>query len=279
MEVVRTIFRGGCLPLCIIFILLSPIAANGEQRSSEAQQKAQRLWEQAIAARGGREQLYRANSLVISYQETVRNFLGIAVHRGRVEQLYVFPNRTWGWDDGLPPPFRLTVRMLDIERDFACTMYAGVSSPICGGARALFSASRERIDQVQYLYLMETRWVRPAPVSVRRDSIGLRAVDVLRTELGNKQIDYYLDRETHLPRRVAIYYNNDTRPTLTLDFSDYINIGGIQMPSKQKNGRISFQINPAFNESIFTHPPSIEAGPEAWRVSSAVIPPRPQSNF
>jgi hypothetical protein len=31
----------------------------------------------------------------MSYQETVRNSLGLTAHRGIVERLYVFPGKSW----------------------------------------------------------------------------------------------------------------------------------------------------------------------------------------
>jgi hypothetical protein len=83
-------------------------------QESQRSKDARALWEKAIIAKGGRDQLYTVNSFVLSYQETVRNFLGIAVHRGFVERLYVFPDKSWGWDDGLPPPFRLSIRSVDL---------------------------------------------------------------------------------------------------------------------------------------------------------------------
>src|SRR4051812_14539167 len=107
--------------LWLFLIFLLPVSAIGNKaQESQSSQQAKALWEQAIAAKGGREQLYRVNSLIMSFQETVRNFLDIAVHRGMVERLYVFPNKSWGWDDGLPPPFRLSVGLLDLERNLRC---------------------------------------------------------------------------------------------------------------------------------------------------------------
>ena len=77
----------------LIFCLLFPVAATEAQEAEQAKI----LWEQAIAAKGGREQLHQVTNLVVSYRETVRNFLDFAVHRGDVERLYVFPNKSWSW--------------------------------------------------------------------------------------------------------------------------------------------------------------------------------------
>ena len=249
--------------LLLIFFLAFPAAAEAQDA-----EQAKILWEQAIAAKGGREQLHQVTNLVMSYHETVRNFLGIAVHRGDVERLYVFPNKSWSWDDGLPPPFRLSTGWLDVEQNRRCTTYAGNSAPVCGPAKQKNSPAGEGITQVQYMYLMETRWVKPTPISVTKDNIGRKQVDVLHTRFENKRIDYFLNRKTHLPARVAVFYNDSDRATLMFDFSDYVTVSGIQMPGRQKRGKINFQINAPYDESIFTRSPSLEAGPKAWQRSN-----------
>ena len=253
------------LTLFISLFVTASLCGDTVQESQRARD-AKALWEKAIIAKGGREQLYSVNSLVLSYRDTVRNFLGIAVHRGIVERLYVFPDKSWGWDDGLPPPFRLSVRSVDLERNVRCYVYSG-TAPVCGVARQTGSPSEdEGILQAQYLYLMETRWVRPIPLDVTKS--GSKEFDVLHTRLGDKRIDYFLDRKTHLPMRVAVFYGSGDKPTLTVEFSEYVSVAAIQMPGKQKKGRISFQINPPYDKDIFTRLPSLTAGPHAWQEGS-----------
>jgi hypothetical protein len=249
----------------LIIFSLPPSAFALDAQESQGAQQAKELWEQAIAAKGGRDQLYKVNSLLMSYTETTRNFLGIVVHRGLVERIYVFPGKVWGWDDGLPPPFHLSVGMLNVGLNLRCTIYAGASKPVCGPAQQGISPPDAGISQMQYLYLMETRWVKPVPLGVTRDSIGLKKVDLLHTRFGNEKVDYYLDRKTHLPLRVAVFYGGSRQATLKIDLSEYVMVDGVQMPTKQKSGKISFQINPPYDEDIFTRPPSIELGPHAWQ--------------
>jgi len=256
------------LTLFISLFLAASFCEDAFQESQRARD-ARALWEQAIIAKGGRDQLYRVNSLVLSYRETVRNFLGIAVHSGIVERLYVFPDKSWGWDDGLPPPFRLSIQSVDLERNVRCHVYAG-TTPVCGVARKTGSPSEdEGIVQAQYLYLMETRWVRPVPLDVTKSESKF---DVLHTRLGDKRIDYFLNRKTHLPMRVAVFYGSSGKPTLTVEFSKYLRVGTIQMPGKQKRGSISFQINPPYDEAIFTRLPSLTTGPHAWQRGLTPIP-------
>ena len=253
------------LAFWVVVLTAAPSLIIAAERHESERQEALMLWEQLIAAKGGRESLYRIDSLAMSYEETVRNFLGLVVHRGPVERLYAFPYKSWEWDDGLPPPFRRTVRLLNIEKNLRCFLYSGVPGPKCGPVAQSISPADEGISQVQYLYLMETKWVKPIPIKITKDRIGLKGVDVLHTRFQNKRIDYFLDRKTHLPIRIAVFYGRDDRATLSVDISDYVNVSGIKMPTKQKKGTIQFQINPEFDNEIFNVPPTLEKGPYGWR--------------
>jgi hypothetical protein len=260
----RSSRRRFTLCLCLLF-LSAAFEGAAVAQESQGERRAKELWEQAVAAKGGRERLYGVSSLSMSYEETVRNFLGVVVHRGHVERLYVFPDKSWAWDDGLPPPFRLSVGLLDIERDVRCTLYAGAAAPTCGPAKQSASPPDEGLTQAQYLYLLETRWVKPRPVSVSEGSLGLKKVDVLHTRFQNKRVDYFLDRRSHLPLRVEVFYGASERATLTAEFSEYAAVAGVLMPGKQKKTRLTFQLNPPYDEGVFKRPPSIEAGPKAWQ--------------
>lgn len=265
MNFLRAVFARHAL--CLLFIIFLPAAAAAQsERNSQDTQRAEELWEQAVAAKGGREQLYKVNSLLISYRDTVRNFLGVVVHRGDFEALYAFPDKSWTWDDALPPPFTLSVSSLDVSRNRRCRISEGAPTPTCGAAEHPASPADEGLAQTQYLYLLETRWVKPTPVGVGGGRIGLKKVDVLHTRFREKRIDYFLDRKTHLPLRVSVFHGTSERATFSFDFSEYASVGGVMMPGKQKIGHINFQINPPYDESVFTRPPSLEAGPHAWRL-------------
>lgn len=259
--------RGRNVAVCLVWIgailsLWQPHSVAAHQKHHNREQ-AQKLWDDAINAKGGRDRLHEVNSLLIWFEETSRNFLGIAVHHGHVERLFVFPGKLWSWDDGLPPPFRLTVGVMDLDRDFGCRVHDASKPPMCGNARQL--GSREGIDEAQYLYLMETNWIKPIPIIVRKGRIGLKRVDVLETQLEDKRILYFLNRKTHLPQRVTVFTGKNKHARLSLDFSEYVSVNGIQMPSKQKRGRLNFILNPQYDEAIFSRPPLISAGPKAWQ--------------
>jgi hypothetical protein len=262
MNSLRPVFARHAFRL--LFILLLPAAASAQD--SRDARRAEALWEQAVAAKGGRGRLYEVGSLLISYRDTARNFLGVVVHRGDFEALHVFPDRIWTWDDALPPPFKLTVGWLDLGRNRRCVLYEGAAAPACAAAERPGPPADEGLVQTQYLYLLETRWVKPTPVGVGAGRVGLKKVDVLHARFRDRRIDYFLDRETRLPLRVSVFRGTGARATLSLDFSEYASVGGVMLPGRQGRGRIDFQINPPYDESVFTRPPSLEAGPHAWRL-------------
>ena len=265
MNSLHAAFSKHALHLLLILCLPAAAAAQGAQNTQD-ERRAEELWEQAVAAKGGREQLQKVESLLIYYTDTTRNFLGVVVHRGDAETLYAFPDRMWSWDDALPPPFTLSVGWIDVSRNKRCHISKGSGAVTCGPARNVRSPGDEGLVRVQYLYLLETRWVKPAPVGVSEGRIGLKKVDVLQTRFRETRIDYFLDRKTHLPLRVTVTEDPRQRTPVTYDFSEYVNVGGVLMPGKQERGRINFQINPPYDESVFTRPPTLEAGPHAWRL-------------
>ena len=264
MNSLRAVFSRHALRL--LFILCLPAAAAAQTAPTSADTRlAEELWEKAVAAKGGREQLHKVGSLLISYRATWRNFLGVVAHRGDVETLYVFPDKMWSWDDDLPPPFSLNVRWVDLGRNRACTLYKDTPAPQCHKAERPDGPGDGELVRAQYLYLLETRWVKPTPVGVSEGRIGLKKVDVLQTRFREKRIDYFLDRKTHLPLRVAVTDDPRQRTPVTFDLSEYTNVGGVMMPGKVKGVRVNFQLNPSYDESVFTRPPALEAGPHAWR--------------
>ena len=117
--------------------------------------------------------------------------------------------------------------------------------------------------------MLETKWVKPIPFNVSVERIGFKKVDVVHIRFKDKRISYWLDRKTHLPFRVALYYGTSEKPRLKFEFSNYANVAGIQMPQKQNRGRISFALNPDYDDQIFKLL-SRPSGPKAWRRTNAV---------
>lgn len=69
------------------------------------------------------------------------------------------------------------------------------------------------LRKAQLLYLLETRWLKPLPSSVTHGHVGRRTVDVLQTLVDGERVNFYLDRETHLPLKVAYVSSRGRRST------------------------------------------------------------------
>lgn len=252
-------------------------AINRVKPQESTQQEASRIWEQAIAAKGGRERLCAVQNLVIS---TVGNYTTSSgkANTVRTEALFVFPNKGWSWVDFRPDVFGLTVEMFNFDSN---THYL-INSDNPPPARQTIPPTETSTSQTHGLlaYLLETKWVKPELLSAKTDRFGLHTVDVVRTMLRdnvegfvpeNKYIDFAFDRQTHLPIRVSYYHKRGDEEVLDVaeNLSDYTEVSGIKVPQKSgvdgRVDKIRIQINVKYNEEIFTNPPSVAAGPEAWR--------------
>jgi hypothetical protein len=242
--------------------------ADGIERQEDRQQEAQRIWEQAIVAKGGRERLDAVQNLVIS---TIGNYTAGSgkANTVRTEALFVLPNKVWIWSDYRSDVFGLTVEMLNFDSNTRYFINSDNPTP-----RPLAIPSNEKSEARIHgilSYLLETKWLKPVLIRVSTARIGRRSVDVVQTTVGDKRVDFALDRETHLPMRVSYYHTRGGESVLDVaeDLSDYTETSGIKVPQSRRVGdsldKVRIQINVAYNQDIFSKPPSIAAGPAAWR--------------
>jgi len=262
------------LSLCALFSalgLVSIYAMNAAKPQSSAhtqapradtQAEAQRLWELAIAAKGGRERLYAVRNMIISTN-------GSKYHS---VELHVFPNKFWRWT-GEPEPFGQSANMYNLEQRVAYTSDSGRP----GAAAVKLHESNlggghiELVD-AQLLYLMETRWVKPTLVGVSSGEVDGHRADVVRTRFEGRTVDFYLDRGTHLPLKVALVDESNGKEYMYETLSDYATIDGIKLPLKvdtRGSGNLpnTYQLNVEYDEQLFERPPSALSGPDAWRLN------------
>jgi hypothetical protein len=230
-------------------------AAQGTPGQASSAQEARRLWELALAAKGGRERL-----------RSVRNMLVMSRGTGHVD-LYAFPGKVWMWMDDRPSPLGVSVEMHNLEKDLSYLSYPNdPESPRRLGKSGQGSVP---LRDAQLYFLLETQWLKPTLVGVTGGNVGRRKADVVQTLVNGARVEFYLDRETHLPLRVS-FPAADPRGTYYVDFSDYAPVDGIQMPrqvsymgSDPLPTRLQFNV--AYDEAVFERPPTVAAGPEAWR--------------
>lgn len=262
LQLIVTLFCLACTFL--------PAAAQVKSQPEESWQRARDLWEKAIEAKGGREQLYKVSNIAISTRTRYQKSL-LRTGELQHEQFCVIPHKCWFWtDERAISPVGLSVQTIDRENDLGYLTYPNdPESP-----RKLVGVTPFRRSLVllpQLFYLMETPWLKPKPVKARTEWVGLKKVDVVEVLFEYDRFYFYLDRKTHLPVRVVMPYvlKKGTEVQRVYTFDDYVNVGGIKLPRKVNwegwQQRISFEVNAAYDEETFERPPKIERGPDAWR--------------
>ncbi|HEX8457796.1 MAG TPA: hypothetical protein VF656_10905 [Pyrinomonadaceae bacterium] len=238
-----------------------------------SRQEAEKLWEQAVLAKGGRDKLHAVSNMLASSRLNGTKYL-VKPFTLRYEHFFVFPVRSWTWVDeresGLEG-FDIKVQMLDLERNLTYLTYpkdpeSPRVSQLCPDCTDL----RYSILRAQLRYLMESRWVRPVPLSASKERRGFRQVDLVRTLVNGERVDFVLDGKSHLPLEFSHYDNfGGVESIHTESMSDYVEVAGIKVPKKITERRfryhVEYLINVPYDESLFEHPPTIEAGSEAWK--------------
>ena len=85
--------------LTLVVVMRADVPASQTKpiASDSSREEAERLWEQAIAAKGWRERLYSISNLQLSVRD--RQWWGFRRVPYDIEALYVFPGKLWAWSD------------------------------------------------------------------------------------------------------------------------------------------------------------------------------------
>lgn len=269
----RFIFTALLLFLTLLVVMRAHVSAGQTKpgASQNSREEAERLWEQAIAAKGGRERLYSISNLQLSVRD--KQWWWFRRVPYEIEALYVFPGKSWEWTDQTGTIFGFIIRMRNYDQGihFAYLDHGKGGSVSPSKDQAIYRGGMSAIINAQLNYLMETRWVNPTPVSVARGKVGGHAVDIVRTVVrgypkGEETVSFALDRKSHLPRQV-IYHTVSFGKEYSggVSLSDYAAINGVQMPGKVGRDRTIYQFNVDYNQQIFERAPSREAGIDAWK--------------
>ena len=264
--------------LMVAVLLLTTNFASAQPPTTldDNKQEAQRLWALAIAAKGGRDRLYAVKNLQLSIREKV--WYGLKRISYITEDLYVFPGKYWQWNDQRGSVFGLSVQMYNQERDIDLwytdrgdgSGHLARPTDLVHGKAPLI-----RLYDVQLRYFMETKWVRPIPVSVQDAKVDGKAVRMVQTivkgyptkdKTDEIRIGFALDQKTYLPVEIIYYHRAVSGREFTgkVRLSDYVDVSGIKMPSKVKGLKSSYQINVEYDEQIFVRDPNVAAGIQQW---------------
>lgn len=254
-------------------VAVGPTAAVGftqaPARETSQSNLAEQIWEQAIAAKGGREELHGVRNFFISARGEYRTST-FKRNQVRQEVLYVLPDKFWSWTDYRPDVFGLRIQMYNYEKSTKYTLSEGEPNR---QLEPIDEMDRKTRDVLWSLlpYLPETKWLKPVLVGATAGRVGRQTVDIVETTVNGKRVDFAFDRTTHLPTRVS-YYRTVTNKTYvtTIDLADYVEVGGLKLPQSVRfedgtRDKKSYQLNVGYKEDIFTKPTRIEAGPDAWK--------------
>lgn len=223
------------------------------------------IWEKMVVAKGGREALHSIQSIVLSSE--TRGWHGLRQHRRSETLVFIGPGRWWSWAKGMGRVFGTVVIRYDSGRGFQeftsdRSMGSGYKRPsppeesIAGVGTTLLS------------YLLETRWMKPAPVNcaVSDGQVSVRARWL------DRELEFFADDKSYLVREVI--WRGKYRST-TLVFRDYRLVSGLQLPRRQVNmdepgwkpqAELVFEVNPKIDPAIFNSPINARKGREQWRV-------------
>jgi hypothetical protein len=254
--------------LAILLIANSPLLtrAGGEGLARErTQAHAQQLWEQAIAAKGGRERLRRITSLYIAAE------LGGGF---RKYMFSIFPNYRFEYSNWAARE-RTDLTICNEKLDRCWWQLNGDSA----------KPRKTNEDDIylnllpQFIFLMESSDLRPIPVRSRKGWNGLDRMDIVEADANGWRLDYYLNSKTHLPIKVVLpngpvsHAKGEMNQEVSL--SDYTEVDGLMLPRSVKyafttnpvkrSDRLTFEINPAYDPQIFEQSPTQKLGPEDWR--------------
>ncbi len=254
-----------------VFILTQSSAFSFQATTDNSSRaEAERMWELMIQAKGGRERLHSVANLQRSERE--KYLWWFKVITINYEGLFVFPNKSWEWDDQRGTVFGFRIHLHNFEKDFHRSYTDVGEGP---SIVPILEPSRRNFTTLQLELLAETKWVRPVPYSVRSEELNGKKVDIVETnvrDLPEDKVEFALDRKTHLPVRVAYFWTRNNRQfSGGVDLKDYVDVDGIKMPSKVGRIKATYKLNVEYNPQIFELIPSREAGMDAWRKNQIFV--------
>ncbi|MGE0133174.1 MAG: HEAT repeat domain-containing protein [Blastocatellales bacterium] len=269
----------------LMMLLGAAFAAQGQspRSSDDSVARAKELWELAVAAKGGREALYKVTSIA-----EIRRPDGSHV------RFVVLPDKYFSFYDMRPSIFGKSIELYNYESGFGYRTFTRDKRKVYQDIRTDPDFKTIKGRHVYLLYpqlylLLETRWMQPKPLSASKARVNGKSadrVDVLIEGYSMPQrFAVFLDEKTHLPVRIALCRNVDTDEiTDVCCFSNlrgYTEIAGVKIPLESTGQRDStwdrkqIEINAEYDPQFFDRPPDHNAGGLQWRKAGAKPAPTP----
>jgi len=263
----------------LIICLCSVTSIASSPSDTQQLSHAQRVWEEAILAKGGRERLESVRSIFISSRS--KYWHGMKRYGVFTEELNVFPGKMWLWQDYRSDVFGLTVELYDFDKGIKYITSSDVPPP---EPRAIEPTETVLSQTCGLLgYLMETKWLKPQVIGLNESSLRRHKVDIVHTVLTDHAegflleeiyVDFWIDRQTHLPTKVSYARTKlgQKGSPMYIALPEYVEVNGIKVPSKTEidgvRGNVVVQLNVSYEEELFSRPPSIAAGADAWKAKA-----------
>jgi hypothetical protein len=215
--------------LCLIAFVL----AAQESGPDSDRREAQALWEQMIAAKGGRDKLNSVRSIEQTGHRKLYKLPGRwwvkKTSETQLVRVFVVPDRMWQWADEGATVLGLHLNVCNLSRDLE--YFTGRGEPVikhgavCGG----------QLWEAQLVYLNESADVHPEPVRLMQRKELPRNMDAIETKVniyGYFRIGFYLDKHTHLPVRIVVWQHLRNFPDAqtSYELGDYQEIDGVMIP-------------------------------------------------
>lgn len=268
-ERVETMIRKTSVLAILFFSIccLSGLALSQDNDVLAGKKEAERIWELAIKAKGGRERLTQVES--IQGSSVRKAYRRGRIHELRDEFLAVLPNKIWSYRDDGPGVFGVIVAMLDYDSQ---TMYFGqrgsqrVAKPMSDGDRRAISYQNTTL-----FYLMESKWLQPIPQAVEQGKIGRADVYILQTDANGRRVDFVLDRQNFLPIEVRTHdAEKDGKVFIHVcKLLNYTQVDGIMVPQLENYegqglATLAIRFNVEYNPEIFKALPA-DVRPDSWK--------------
>jgi hypothetical protein len=245
--------------LAILALLAVIIPFLAQASSCDASSK----WDQAIAAKGGRDKLESLRTFFWSGEMTV--WQGLVRRKHLDQMLYVFPDFAWSYQENSDPGLGRSASHIHYDEGYSLN------------ADHLRSDSyKYPLPNKQYMgslpaLLMETRWMKPKLGGCNLDDTA--HATLVEAEFSGWQYDFHFARGESLPSKVVQHASGQIAKT-EWTLSNYRQFGGIMLPTmfRQRdsigillNLDMRYEINPEVPSGLIDSDPTHTMAPEGWR--------------
>lgn len=239
--------------------LLALIWDMGGRADQAKSLDAQTLWDMAIKAKGGREKLHEINNILISAGDNSFTFIA-------------FPGKYFSWFDARPTEFGLTVDVHNFETGFgyAARVSKSVKEQTFQDIRTMAFSNMEIIN-LQLIYLLETKWIKPEVLSAEKSKVNGKNVDLIKvlvkSDKGENRIGVFLDEQTHLPIRIGYIHPNGGHFFRIMNMRGYRDFDGLMLPTETSVenimswNKVNVDYNVSYDSKLFDQVPDLETIP------------------